>query len=893
MTCSAECKVGEYQLPGEKKCGRCPTNCQSCSDSSTCSKCLDKFYVSSGACLDCPAQCGACSSSTECLSCSDGGHFLGTDKLTCSTDCNPNEYKEVNEKKCKPCSTSNCAVCSQSDVCTTCENGFFDNSGACDACPTLCGTCKSPSECLTCKDSANFLGTDQVTCSENCLGDQRKIITEKRCSRCETTCEVCEPNEDCQKCQKGYFKNNQKGCSKCPSQCSDCTSATECQACQDPLDYLWQDSITCSKECQTREFKDQSTKKCKNCLDGNCSVCDGAGSCTDCDQEFFLSSGSCIQCPSQCSGCVSGTECTGCQDSSLLLATDRLTCSQTCQDKEFEDREAMRCSTCPANCARCSEAGACLECVKKAFRDKETNQCEACPPQCGECSSSLQCKYCENPLHFLNPDDLSCSPICGPRLYPDENSPRRCLYCPDLCDACSRAGGCTNCRAPHLSDGKGGCVFIGCSVGCEECAPNSICSNCQRGRFRLEDGRTCAAECPEGWFGDDLKRKCEKCPSGCSGCSGGGRCSGCLEGLELAPEGLCKLPFELNYVLLQVYDPYENDADFVVQILVVDAESIPGASYQEIEANLIGSGANSVQNGQKNSKIQNFFEVKNPALEGKGEGQEGQGEAAMIKYSISKSEKDYIFQMKIFLPENQSQPKTAPTTPKNTKDTLTLQIASFRTPLTTHETNKNSIFYLKQKSKKMSLKVYKKSSEQSLGATLTSLSERAKAASSLSEPVTIGLGASMILFSSDPSGRFMRFNQYINLLKRIRLLSGFLGVSLETWIENLSSSEGQKTVQKAQKSTKRALFVSSLGVDRVTEIKAASNGSKGKFDRYGISIFVEGMFLAKIAIFDISWILKIISFFLLEGMKRRLKVSKWKIFFWFINEKFTLLFFSL
>ena len=148
----------------------------------------------------------------------------------------------------------------------------------------------------------------------------------------------------------------------------------------------------------------------------------------------------------------------------------------------------------------------------------------------------------------------------------------------------------------------------------------------------------------------------------------------------------------------------------------------------------------------------------------------------------------------------------------------------------------------------------------------------------------------MALSSRDPNGLFLKFNQFLTLLSRIKLIGVYLGKSLEEFID-LMSGETPKNYQKQAQSNSRVLSISEplSGVRRALEVSITENdkpriyeesiGSENKLDRYEISIFLEGGFMFKTCFFLISWALKLLGWLLWHQMKAEGKTVKWKLKF--------------
>ena len=98
-------------------------------------------------CVSCTAPCENCKSEDKCTSCNEG--FV------------------INNNECLEC-PSHCTVCSlpDTDVCDTCETGFFVNSaGGCTECIEGCSTCSDETTCDVCDDSGGWF----LNAAEKCV----------------------------------------------------------------------------------------------------------------------------------------------------------------------------------------------------------------------------------------------------------------------------------------------------------------------------------------------------------------------------------------------------------------------------------------------------------------------------------------------------------------------------------------------------------------------------------------------------------------------------------------------------------------------------------------------------------------------------------------------------
>jgi hypothetical protein len=138
--CIFSCPSATYGNQGT--CSQCPSNCLSCTDSSTCTTCAGGFKVSN---------------SQGCIP-----YCLNTTILSNSTT-----------KNCNVTCYSGCSNCygPDSNQCLSCSTGFLQNgqctscstvtaAGLCLICPDQCSTCVSSTNCTTCNaGSFNYNGT--------------------------------------------------------------------------------------------------------------------------------------------------------------------------------------------------------------------------------------------------------------------------------------------------------------------------------------------------------------------------------------------------------------------------------------------------------------------------------------------------------------------------------------------------------------------------------------------------------------------------------------------------------------------------------------------------------------------------------------------------------------
>ncbi|EAU82768.2 insect antifreeze protein [Coprinopsis cinerea okayama7 len=188
------------------------------------------------------------------------------------------------------------------------------------------------------------------------------------------------------------------------------------------------------------------------------------------------------------------------------------------------------CEPCPDNCTSCDEGiGGTGRCLTRFTEPGAPSTCNCENGVCGEddecqClpgwrspNGGPQCSECAQGFFKTSNGDWE---LCGVGLYPDGDN---CQVCDRACDTCFGPGveGCGTCGRGRYMDPQGRCV---------ETLSNGVC-----------DGTSLVA--------DNAKKVCDTCGKGCSACSFSNfddatvfddrRCTACLPGLVLHPNGQC------------------------------------------------------------------------------------------------------------------------------------------------------------------------------------------------------------------------------------------------------------------------------------------------------------------------------------------------------------------
>jgi proprotein convertase subtilisin/kexin type 5 len=142
------CPEGQFKSSGV--CVNCPPNCQACTSTTSCQKCMtgftsqnnvctrvltpsdcsSGFYLSNNTCVACPLGCASCTA-TSCDSCLLSYLLYNG---ACLATCPPATF--VAQARCVPCALG-CQACVDQNTCTACPIGMFLVQGAClSSCPS-------------------------------------------------------------------------------------------------------------------------------------------------------------------------------------------------------------------------------------------------------------------------------------------------------------------------------------------------------------------------------------------------------------------------------------------------------------------------------------------------------------------------------------------------------------------------------------------------------------------------------------------------------------------------------------------------------------------------------------------------------------------------------------
>ena len=321
-----ECKAG-YLLHGSEcldvcpektwksgvMCLDCGENCDLCLNEK-CLQCEDRFFNFGGNCMPCNSHCITCTNSTYCVKCDQ----KYTNKAgVCTLECNNTSYSDgvdciSCDSECLSCSgplNSNCTSCSENNLLfeskcinrnSGCPDSYFESLGYCLKCNDKCLKCNDENNCIICERPFVLKNGLCVECNKfNCpCSDLCEKCDQGRCQKC-TDKYVALINECLEYCPEDYKEID--GICMCKENCILC-SDFDCVECLDGYELINGSCVKCPDRC----LKCVNETECLECSSGKYL---NDGKCVEaCPAGFMVSNNTCIKCPSKCKRC----EPTGC-----------------------------------------------------------------------------------------------------------------------------------------------------------------------------------------------------------------------------------------------------------------------------------------------------------------------------------------------------------------------------------------------------------------------------------------------------------------------------------------------------------------------------------------------------------------------------------------------------
>ncbi len=542
------CETGYHLDSTTKTCVCNFVECSVAQDSVTCDKCMIAYTLKyKEPCIACTAtNCADCPSpeSTTCNTCKPG-YWLDPTTLTCgSVSCQSN--------------TPSCISCASATTCLVCNIGYYYMAaGNCPACRVFCSICHDGTTCDTCmsgyyltkdKTCVACTGTNVKTCSPPATDSSGEYI-----SGAETATLTC--------VESSYM--SQTCVSSGVPGCAAAISLGKCATC---LDRYYLGSTSTCVACSMANCKICTSSTCLACMDGYTASKDSSGAITGCGACASPCATCDISSPTLCISCASGgytmvnKACIAC--TSATLASD---CN--CGTGSFWN--GIMCALCLDSCATCRSTKKCDKCAD-GFYFNSTACVAILTANCIAAYTSGYCKNCDVGYYFNSVENLclpcstncidcnqysTCS-MCATGYYVASNS--TCVNCSNVvvnCTSCSaESAGTITCNM--CADGYyWNSTYSNCSsciVGCKTCSPGSIdkcmiaiegyyltpdsqSKACASGCNNCADNATCV-ECQHGYFFSSTTKKCAACGPVCQSCSGtsDADCLTCIKNAEFS-----------------------------------------------------------------------------------------------------------------------------------------------------------------------------------------------------------------------------------------------------------------------------------------------------------------------------------------------------------------------
>jgi len=447
-------------------------------------------------------------------SCPNSGTVC-SDLLCHDTQSDPANCGECGQK-CGPdevCSAGVCGSSCKSGIGTcaadSCDQGFFNNNGTCQACSGSCPTGQYQS--AACSATADRVCS---TCTpiDNCPSVICTTSTDQTCNRCGSG--FYQSNHGCIACSAGCPAGQYQtaACSATADRtCAACASITSCatETCTTALDqtctacssgfYLSHNAcVSCSGACPAGQHllsactatADRTCTSCSNIANCSAETCttDSDATCTACAPGFYLSGNACVGCSGACpAGEYEAAACSAAADRICWSCGPIANCtSETCTTAI--DQACLSCASgfyqSGGYCHACS--GAC------AAGQYESAACSATADRvCSSCSSIANCtsETC------TTASDQSCN-VCGAGFYASGGA---CVACSTTCPAGqyqSAACTATSDRTCSACASIANCASETCTT-----ASNQTCTSCASNHYLNGNScDACSTACPAGQY---------------------------------------------------------------------------------------------------------------------------------------------------------------------------------------------------------------------------------------------------------------------------------------------------------------------------------------------------------------------------------------------------------
>ncbi|KAL4495528.1 hypothetical protein ABPG72_020269 [Tetrahymena utriculariae] len=271
--CVLSCNSDQYldSSSSQTYCRTCMSNCQTCSNSSSCQICNDYYFLSGNTCALCDNSCKQCSGPgiNQCTVCKQSSYFIQPDQNNqCVQSCDQNnayyidKFTSGSQYYCRKC-LSSCKTCSSGNKCDTCfDINFLDSNSQCQPCDSTCQSCNGTqnTNCLVCKSGLHRQLSTNL-CIETC--DSNEFLNaQQQCQKCDNSCKTCDgssPN-NCKTCYSNFYFFNKSCVPVCPNGYSLNTLSLACEPCSNKLNCN-----NCYKTCQLCTLVQIQTEQCNTC----------------------------------------------------------------------------------------------------------------------------------------------------------------------------------------------------------------------------------------------------------------------------------------------------------------------------------------------------------------------------------------------------------------------------------------------------------------------------------------------------------------------------------------------------------------------------------------------------------------------------------------------------
>lgn len=287
------CSPGYYPKWFATSCTVCPTtiaNCYTCglqwmSSTPTCTSCIAGYTLMSNNCASCPNTCPTCSTTVvsnvtkiTCDSCISNLVLQGSGVRTCGCQSNQFLKTTVSPYLCVACSVL-CLTCTDVNVCSSCNAGYYLQASTCLLCMPVCKTCTTGTTCATCQNNL-VLSSGICQCNSPYFYNSatKSCII---CSSLQPNCQSCSyatafdpsnpPAVVCSVANVGYYISGNGSALPCIANCNNCDSNP--LLCDTPKTNFTFDGLSCV--CSPGYYYQSTTQTCLPCT----SVIPGCGTC--------------------------------------------------------------------------------------------------------------------------------------------------------------------------------------------------------------------------------------------------------------------------------------------------------------------------------------------------------------------------------------------------------------------------------------------------------------------------------------------------------------------------------------------------------------------------------------------------------------------------------------